>query len=138
MKFLLLPKNGKPRFSNKDPWEYIKSKKLKIVNDWVGFTTDIGDLSLPSFNAINIGEIDGLNLSLIFLSPDGKRVWNSDINNNACIFCKAYCSYVEDIREDSVVVLKNYNAKDNSYNEFTNKDLYIVRRMLKDAIRWFS
>ena len=138
MKFLLLPKNGKPRFSNRDPWEYIESKKLKIINDWIGFTEDLNSPKLPIFNAININNIEGLNLSLIFLNSTGKRTWDSTTNNAAEVFCKAYCNYVEDVKEDVVIVLKDYNVKDNSYNRFTNKDLYIVRRMIRDAFKWFS
>ena len=41
MKFLLLPKEGKPRFSSRDPWEYIKSKGLQPIDDWVGFRVDL-------------------------------------------------------------------------------------------------
>ena len=139
MKFLLLPKEGKPRFSSKDPWEYIKSKGLQPINDWVGFRDDLDKRDeLDPLYSLDIDTLEGIKLDIIFLSPDGKKEWASNINNNAETFCKAYCNYLEDIRENLVIILKEYNSKDNSFKNFTNKDIYIIRRMLKDAFRWFS
>lgn len=139
IKFLLLPKNGRPRFSSKDPWEYIKSKGLQPINDWVGFRDDLDNRDeLDPLYSLDIDTLEGIKLDIMFLSPDGRRTWDSGINHNAETFCKAYCDYLYDIEESLVILLKNLDDKTGSFEEFTNKDIYIVRRMLKDAFRWFS
>lgn len=138
MKCLLLPKNGKPRFSSKNPFEYATANGLKIIDDWLGCKWDLLEEDLPPLYAIDVDGIPELKVSLLFFSKNGDRSWEADVNKNAMIFCKAYCNYLPPIMEDLVVIVKDYSLEDNSFSTLADKDVRILRRCLKDAIRWFS
>lgn len=140
MKFLLLPKNGKPRFSNKDPWEYIKSKRMKPVKDYFNFYYDI-DISKNS-------GINGLRFikspyGIIYFNQDGNNIHHENlekenINKLATAFYNAYGAvYEKNMRSifSNCLIVKTYDYE--NIEDMNNQDIKELKRMLKDAIKWF-
>ena len=138
MKFLLLSKKGKPRFSSKDPFEYANSKNLILIDDWIGYNFDLNENESEHYYAIELFPMNELRLYAMFFSKNGKKTINSDINKNASIFCRAYSNMINEVMDDIVIIIKSYNRDNHSFETFTNGDIRIIRRMLKDAIKWFS
>lgn len=136
MKFLLLPREGKPRFSSKDPWEYIKSKGLKMIEDYDRTKEYLSKEAKERLGQIYFNGVAGeIPIYIVFLSKDGKRCTTGELNNNASAFCRAYC-HINDVYEEAIIVRKIPGTQD--LIPFTSKEIKIARGMLADAIRWFS
>lgn len=141
MKFLLLSKKGKPRFSNKDPFEYIKSKNKQIIKDYFGIYSDI-DIT----DSIGIHNLKFTNTPygiIYFNKNDSSRredEYNCEsVNQIATSFYNAYCAVYDGNKKNiycDCLIIKTTDYI--TIEEMGEKDITELRRMLKDAIKWFS
>lgn len=140
MKFLLLPKEGKPRFSSKDPWEYIKSKGMKPVKDYFNFYYEI---DLSDCSPIHSLCFTDNPYGIIYFNKDGIQDFKEEenkesLNSIATSFYNAYGAVYEENKQNiysDALVVKTYDFK--SLEDIDNQDVKKLRRMLQDAIKWF-
>lgn len=140
MKFLLLPKNGKPRFSNKDPFEYIKSKNNIVVKDYFDLYTDI---DVTDSVGINNLRFSNTSYGIIYFNTDGssrrEEEYNCEsVNQVATSFYNAYCAVYDGNKKNiycNCLIVKT--ADYITIEEMKKRDIAQLRRMIQDAIRWF-
>lgn len=137
MNFLLIPKNGKPRFHCGNPFAFIHKNKKNPIFDY--FKT-MGDLDLSKNELLGycygISDVDETPFVMTFFNEDGVSLNRGDttINEIATSLVKAYG--INMTVYDDTVVYKLGNGV-NDFEEMTNEDKKLLKRMINDAIKWF-
>ena len=140
MNFLLIPKNGNPRFHTGNPFYYIEKRGMIPVKDYFDFFDEnmsiIGDAL--TVNHVFTDEEDYEYYFIIF-NKDGDdkrldRIGNSDMNVIASNFYNAYNrQYVGNytkIYSDAILVKTTAGRK---IEDMSVEDKNNIRGMLKDA-----
>lgn len=136
MKFLLLPKEGKPRFSSKDPWKYIRSRGLKIINDYFNENSWVDPEFKENIYFNQLPDFEGTETSIIFINKLGEKQKSEKLNPVANSLCHAFYFNGDYKIYDEAILLKNSTTFDNVV-DFNIQDIKNIRRALKDAVKWF-
>ena len=136
MNFLLIPKNGKPRFHCGNPFDFIHRNKKSPIFDYFKTMSDIdvekNELLGYCYGISDVGETPFV---MTFFNKGGvKTTSTSTINEIATSLVKAYG--INMTVSDDAVIYKLGNGV-NDFEEMTNKDKKVLNRMMQDAIKWF-
>ena len=137
MNFLLIPKNGKPRFHCGNPFAFIHRNKKSPIFDYFKTMSDI-DVSKNELlgYCYGISDVDETPFVMTFFNEDGVLLdrGNTTINETATSLVKAYG--INRTVYDDAVVYKLGNGV-NDLEEMKDKDKKLLNRMIKDATKWF-
>lgn len=136
MNFLLIPKDGKPRFHCGNPFAFIYRNKKSPIFDYFKTKGDI-DIDKSEFFGYyyGISDVDETPFVITFFNEDGAtNRCNSTVNEVATSLMKAYGINMT-VNDDAVVYKLGNGVKD--FEEMTDKDKKLLNRMIKDATKWF-
>lgn len=140
MNFLLIPKDGKPRFHTGDPFSYIEKMGMIPVKDYFDFFD--GNISIID-DALTVNHVftdgNGYEYYFIIFNRDGvgKRldgVGKSDVNMVASNFYNAnnrrYVGNYTKIYSDAILVKTTASRK---LEDMDSEDKNNIRGMIEDA-----
>ena len=121
MNFLLIPKNGKPRFHYGNPFAFMYRNKKSPIFDYFKTKGDI-DIDKSEFFGYyyGISDVDETPFAITFFNEDGAtNRGNSTVNEVATSLVKAYGINMT-VNDDAVVYKLGNGVKD--FEEMTDKD----------------
>ena len=137
MNFLLIPKNGKPKFHCGNPFAFIRRNKKSPIFDYFKTMSDL-DLSKNELFGYyyGISDVDETPFVMTFFNEDGVLLDRgcTTINETATSLVKAYGINMT-VYDDAVVYKLGNGVSD--FEEMTNEDKKLLKRMINGAINWF-
>ena len=137
MNFLHIPKQGRYRYLEGNPFDYINSINMKVVNNYFSMYVEYSYIFNEYLPILSLYKEDGFTYGLIIFNKDGNVQLDDDkatMNNLATKLLNAYRSiYIgnyDSIYSDAILV-KTRDIK--SLVEITKKDKFDIRRKIKDA-----
>lgn len=137
MNFLYIPKQGRYRYIEGNPFDYINSINMEVVNNYFSMYMEYSYIFNDYLPILSLYKEDGFTYGLIIFNKDGNAQLYDDhniVNNLATKLLNAYRSiYIgnyDNIYSDAILV-KTCGLK--SLVEITKTDKTSIRSKIKDA-----
>lgn len=130
MSFLYIPKNGDIRFHSGDPFEFVKKKKMIVVNNYFKFFDADAILTYTT-----ISEGENCFYGMMVVNEDGSNFLNDgdDVNKIAESLVGTYVFSSMDfggVHSDAILVKLDYF---DNLLDISSKDKEEIKRLISDA-----
>lgn len=144
MNFLYIPKHGRYRYIDGNPFEFISSVGCNPIYDYFSMRYDLPyDETLVDRYFVSIDDIDTHGFVMTMFSSNGKHTISTSLNKTATSICHAYRGN-GNVYDDAVIykikdneIINNLDDFNTKLDDITKSNKSKLGEMIRNAIKWF-